>query len=73
MPISEEKYIEKIGLKHNINCYLIDFNKNLNEQINYIFQNYDYYNNVRLKGNVYAKEHLNSEKKYIEIKNILSI
>ena len=49
MPKKEEEYLKKYGLIHNENCYLIDFSKNIIEQINYIFNNIDNYNIVERK------------------------
>jgi len=59
IPKSEENFIKKIGLEHNINCYLIDFNKNINNQIDYIFNNIEFYDSVRLNGYKLANDKLN--------------
>ena len=45
------------------NCYLIDFYKNLNEQINYIFDNINLFNEIRINGQ-HAKKFLNEDKTY---------
>lgn len=66
MPLSEENYIKKIGLKHNKNCYLINLNGNIEKQIKYIFDNCNFYNKVRMNGYNHALENLTIEKKIIE-------
>ena len=73
MPKKEENYLKKYGLIHNENCYLIDFNKNIIEQIHFIFDNINKYNIVREKGQKLAKEKLNSVLKINEIKKLLKI
>lgn len=73
MPKKEEEYLKKYGLIHNENCYLIDFSKNIIEQINYIFNNIDNYNIVRKNGQKIAKEKFIYEVKVNEIKNLLNI
>ena len=71
MPMKEKKYILNIGLKHMHNCYLIDFSKNLDNQINYIFSNIDLFNRIRKNGRLHAIKHLNENKMINEIKHII--
>jgi hypothetical protein len=71
LPKNEEEYIKKIGLINMKNCYLIDFYKNLNEQINYIFDNINLFNEIRINGQQHAKKFLNEDKMIKEILNII--
>lgn len=76
LPFIEEPYINKIGLFHNINCFLINFNntkQDIQDQINYItnINNKKNIDNIRLNGQKYAKNNFNSELKFIEINNII--
>lgn len=71
MPMSEQKYILDIGLVNMINCYLIDFSKNLDSQIDFIFRNIDLFNTIRKKGHTHAINNLNEYKMINEIKDIL--
>jgi hypothetical protein len=71
MPKKEEEYIKKIGLINNENCYLIDFNKNLNQEINYIFNNIDFFNKIRKNGQEYARKNFNSDILIDSVKNII--
>ena len=71
MPLEEEKYISDIGLVNMKNCYLIDFNKDLNPQIDYIFDNIELFNIIRKQGHEHAKNYLNEEKMINEIKHII--
>jgi hypothetical protein len=73
MPKKEEEYLKKYDLIHNENCYLINFNNNIIEQINFIFDNIDKYDIVRKKGQELAKEKFNSDIKINEIKKLLDI
>jgi hypothetical protein len=73
LPLSEEKYIEKIGLKHNINCYLINLEHDIIKQIDYIFDNQEFYEKVRFNGFNFAKNNLTSLHKFNELKQIFSI
>ena len=73
MQKKEEEYLKKHGFIHNKNCYLIDFKKNILEQINYLFTNISKYNIVRKKGHTLALEKFNSEKKIDELKQLLNI
>jgi len=72
-PLIEESYLNKIGLYHKKNCYLIDFNKNIQNQINNIIHNKykNIFDKIRLNGQEYAKNKLNSYLKFIEINNII--
>lgn len=72
MPLSEEKYLEKIGIINNKNCILLDFNKDLNEQINFILDNLEYINNIRYNGYLFGKNELNSDNKFIEFDKLIS-
>jgi len=71
MPLKEEKYIGEIGLVNMKNCYLMDFSKDLNPQINYIFDNIELFNKIRKEGHVHAKNNLNEQKMIEEIKQII--
>lgn len=73
MPLTEEKYLAQIGLINNENCILLDFNDDLNIQINNILNinNRDYINNIRYKGYIYVKNSLNTENIFNELKKIL--
>lgn len=71
MPLKEEKYISEIGLINMKNCYLIDFSKDLNPQINFIFDNIELFNTIRKEGQLHAKKNLNEDKMIREIKDII--
>ena len=71
MPKKEEEYLKNFGLINNVNCYLIDFSKNIKNQINHIFNNIENYNIVRKKGQELAKEKFNLDNKINEIKKLL--
>ena len=73
MPISEDIYLRKIGIIDKENCILLDFNKDLNEQISFILDvnNINYINNIRYNGYLHAKNNLNSHNKFIEFQNII--
>jgi hypothetical protein len=73
MPISEDIYLRKIGIINKENCILLDFNKDLNEQISFILDvdNINYIDNIRYNGYLHAKNNLNSRNKFIEFQNIL--
>lgn len=73
MPLKEEEYIKEIGLENMINCYLIDFSKDIQSQINYIFENIELFNKIRREGQIHAKENLNSTKKIEELKSLIDI
>ena len=71
MPVTEQEYINRIGLVHLKNCYLINISKDLDVQINYIFTNIDLFDKIRFEGLNLAKQHLNSSKKIDEMKKII--
>lgn len=73
MPKAEEEYISKIGLIHLKNCFLIDFNKNINYQINWILEskNRELFNKIRKEGQLHAKKNLNEYNMINEIKSII--
>lgn len=71
MPKSSEKILNNIGLYHNINCYLINFDENIIPQIENIFNNIEKYNNVRKKAQELAKEKFTFDIKLKEIKKII--
>jgi hypothetical protein len=75
MPLTEEKYLSEIGLINKVNCILLDFEKDLNEQINDILNinNRDYVNNIRYNGYIHAKNNLNTENKFNNLKYLLNI
>ena len=72
MPLKEEMYINNIGLINKKNCWLIDFNKNLQQQVDEILNPNNRYliDVIRRNGHKYAKEHLNSN---IKFNNIISL
>jgi hypothetical protein len=74
-PLSEKQYIKRIGLIHKNNCYLIDFTKNVQKQINQILNpiNLPHINRIRYNGHLHAINNLSSHKKYSEIKALLNI
>lgn len=71
VPKIEEPYLNKYKLYDNKNCYCIDFNKNIQQQINHIINNKNKFDAIRLNGQKYAKNNLNSNSKFIEINNII--
>lgn len=73
MPICEDIYLRKIGIVDKENCILLDFNKDLNEQISFILHedNINYIDNIRYNGYLHAKNNLNSHNKFIEFQNAL--
>ena len=70
MPLTEEIYIGKIGLINNENCILLDFNNDVTEQLNNILDinNRTHINNIRYNGYLHAKNNLNTENKFNELK-----
>ena len=77
MPLEDEKLLNKNGLYHNNNCYLIDLNKDdifIQNEINYIMNinNRNEINKIRLNGQQFAKNNLNSEKKFNEFIKIIN-
>lgn len=74
-PLSEKKYINNIGLFHNINCYLIDFSKNLQTQIDEILDpaNRVKIDSIRYKGFKHGILNLNSNIKFKELKKKLNL
>lgn len=73
MPKEEEKFISTIGLIHLKNCVLLDFTKDVNNQINWIFEskNQELLNKIRKEGQTHAKKNLNENKMINEIKCII--
>lgn len=71
VPKIEEPYLNKYKLYHYKNCFFIDFNSNVQEQINYILNNKNLIDKIRLNGQEHAKNNLNSYSKFIEINNII--
>jgi len=72
MPISEEIYLNKLGLENMKTCFLLDFNKNLNNQINNMLDNIELINNIRINGYNFAKNNFLSNKKFEEIDKIIN-
>ena len=68
MPLTEEIYLQKIGIKNGYNCILLDFDKCLNEQINNILDtnNRININKIRYNGYLHAKNNLTTDKKFSE-------
>jgi hypothetical protein len=73
MPLTEEKFLNQIGIINGENCLLIDFEKDLNEQINTILDinNRNYINKIRYNGYTHVKNNLNTEHVFNELKKIL--
>jgi hypothetical protein len=71
VPKIEEPYLNKYKLYHCKNCFFINFNINIQEQINYILNNKNLIDKIRLNGKEHAKNNLNSYSKFIEIDNII--
>jgi len=72
MPISEEKYLEKFNIINGVNCLLIDFEKNLNDQVQLIInQKKDYIDKIRYNGYLHSINNLNSYNKFLEFKKII--
>lgn len=69
MPLSEEIYLEKIGIKNGYNCILLDFDKYLNEQINNILDinNRININTIRYNGYLHAKNNLTTDKNLMSL------
>jgi hypothetical protein len=72
-PLHEAEYIKKIGLYHNKNCYLLDFNKNLQSQINKLLSKkfHKKVNKIRYNGYIHATTNLTSINKFNELHNII--
>lgn len=68
MPLTEEVYLQKIGIINGENCILLDFDKCLNEQINNILDinNRININKIRYNGYLHAKNNLTTDKKFNE-------
>ena len=71
MPLHEEKLIAGLGLKHMVNCCLLDFNKDIDSQVGCIFKHVPFFDRVRRNGQAHAKEHLNEQKKIAEVRAII--
>lgn len=71
MPLIEKKYLERIGIINNIHCYLIDFNKDIQQQINELLNNVSLMNQIRLNGYNLAKNKFKSIDKFNYINNII--
>jgi hypothetical protein len=71
-PLKEKKYIEKIGLFNKKNCWLLDFNSDIQKQLDEILDisNRKTIDEIRLNGQNHAINNLNSDKKFNEIKKI---
>lgn len=71
VPETETVYLEEeLGLKEGIHFLSIDFKKNIQAQINSILENPEI-NIIRKCGQNYAKDNLNSNKKFLEINSYL--
>jgi hypothetical protein len=73
MPLNEEIYLEKIGIKNGYNCILLDFDKCLNEQISLILDinNRTNINKIRHNGYLHVKNNLTTDKKFNEFKFLI--
>jgi hypothetical protein len=74
-PLSEDLYLRKFGIINSENCILLDFNNDINKQINNILDssNLNNINKIRYNGYLHAKNNLNSYNKFIEFKNKIDI
>ena len=71
MPLHEEKHVASLGLKHMVNCYLLDFRDDLDSQVNAIFENIPLFDRVRRDGQAHARECLNEQTKIAEVRAII--
>lgn len=73
VPSTEIEFLAKIGLKNGEHYLAIDFDKNLNDQINWLLDpiHRDYINKNRYNGYIFCKNNLTTDKKFNEIKNII--
>ena len=73
-PKSEESFIKQFKLFHEENCFLIDFSKNLETQINYILHpsNRHKIDEIRHNGYIHGTTNFTSKKKFEEIENIIN-
>ena len=71
-PKTEEISLKTIGLIDKENYLTIDFNSDLNQQIDIIFDknNRDNINKIRYNGYIHAKENLTTERKFLQFKNL---
>ena len=72
-PKTEESSLSTIGLIDKENYFTIDFDKDLDEQIDFIFDknNRELIDKIRYNGYIHAKENLTTEKKFLQFKNII--
>jgi len=72
-PKKEEQYIKKFGLFHKDNCWLLDFNGDIQKQLNYIVdeKNRKEIDEIRYRGWRHGIEKLNSYNKFLEFDNIV--
>jgi hypothetical protein len=73
LPLAEEEHIKKHGLINGTNCLLIDFNKDLNSQVNWLLHpsNREYVNNIRYNGMIHCKNNLTTEHTFNKLHNII--
>ena len=73
MPKHEEEFLKKIGLINMHNCWLINFNKDLQKQVDKILHPRKRYlvDAIRRNGHQHAIKYLNSEKKFLEISQLI--
>jgi hypothetical protein len=71
-PKTEEISLSTIGLIDKENYLIIDFDKDLNEQIDFIFDknNRELINKIRYNGYIHAKENLTTDKKFLQFNNL---
>jgi hypothetical protein len=71
-PKTEEISLKTIGLIDKENYLTIDFENDLNQQIDFIFNkdNKDLINKIRYNGYIHAKENLTTEKKFLQFNNL---
>lgn len=73
MPLAEEETIKKFGLINNVNCMLLDFTRDLNEQVDYVLdpRNREHINNIRYNGMIHCKHNFTTEIIFNKLHNII--
>jgi hypothetical protein len=73
MPKCEEEYIKMIGLIDRENCILLDFDKDINNMIDFIFdsKNREYIDKIRYNGYNHCKNNLTTDIIFNKIHNII--
>ena len=73
-PKKEEQYIKEIGLFHKDNCWLLDFNGDIQKQLDYIVdeKNRKEIDEIRYRGWKHGIEKLNSYNKFLEFDKLIN-